>query len=142
MANWTATDVQTGAVETPKYVHVGAVAEIYSVAVTTSLALNDTITGPVLPAGCTLIDVILDCDDLDSNGSPAIKFDVGISGTAAKFISASTVGQAGGVQRSNVAGTTGYTPTSNTPVIAKVNTAAATAAAGTVRIGILYTASA
>jgi hypothetical protein len=140
MANTNATNVATSQVEAVKYVQTGVVTEIYSAAVTTSLAANDTITGPSIPANCTLLDVILDADDLDT-GTPAIKFDVGVSGTAAKFISASTVAQGGGVQHANVAGTVGYTPTSDTAVIAKVNTAAATAAAGTVRLAIVYTAS-
>lgn len=142
MANINATNVVTGAVENPKYIQSGVVTEIYSAAVTTSLALADTVTGPKIPANCTLLNVILDSDDLDTNGSPTIKWDVGISGTAAKFISASTVSQAGGIATANVAGTVGYTPTSDTAVIAKVNTAAATAAAGTIRIAIVYTASA
>ena len=140
MANINATNVVTGAVENPKYIQAGVITEIYSAAVTTSLALNDTVTGPKIPANCTLLNVILDSDDLDSGTS--IKWDVGISGTAAKFISASTVSQAGGIATANVAGTVGYTPTSDTAVIAKVNTAAGTAVAGTIRIAIVYTASA
>lgn len=140
MANINATNVVTGAVENPKYIQAGVITEIYSAAVTTSLAQNDTVTGPKIPANCTLLNVILDSDDLDSGTS--IKWDVGISGTAAKFISASTVSQAGGIATANVAGTVGYTPTSDTAVIAKVNTAAGTAVAGTIRIAIVYTASA
>jgi hypothetical protein len=85
--------------------------------------------------------VTIDCDQLDTNGSPTIKLNVGISGTAAKFISQSTVAQAGGIATASVAGTVGYSPTTNTPVIVTVQTAGATKAAGTIRIAVRYTAS-
>lgn len=111
-----------------------------SYAITAALALNDVIVGPSIPAGATLLGVRIDVPQLDTGGSPALKLDVGTSGTAAKFISASTVGQAGGIATASVAGTIGYQPTSNTPVQVKVNTGPATGAtSGTVVIAVTYT---
>lgn len=141
MATWTATNVLTGAVEKTKYVQIGVVTEIYSVALTTALALNDIITGPNIPAGCFLDNVKIDVGQLDSNGSPLITLDVGISGTAQKFLAASTVAQAGGIAGAAVAGTVGYSPTTDTAVLVKVHAAAATAKAGTIVISVTYTAS-
>lgn len=72
---------------------------------TAALAINDTIDMVKLPAGHVPVDLILDTDDLDSGGSPAIVLHVGLrkaDGTnddADAFIASSTVGQAGGVAR-------------------------------------------
>lgn len=141
MAVWQATNVLTGTIENPKYVEIGIITEIWKVALGTTLALNDTILGPVIPAGTYLDNVVIDTGQLDSNGSPAIVFKVGFTGTTAAFITGSTVGQAGGIQAANVAGTVGYTSTTNTTLLATISTAAATAKAGTFVMKVTYTAS-
>jgi hypothetical protein len=89
-----------------------AVTHRYYFAVTAAIAgaLNDIIELACIPAGCRVADMVLDADDLDSNGSPAIALDVGImSGTwgendgartcGNEFIAASNVAQAGGSVR-------------------------------------------
>lgn len=115
----------------------GVFAQIRKMAVTTSLANTDVITGPSIPAGCALVDVIVDCTDIDS--ATSFTFTVGISGTAAKFISTSTVGQATGIARMNVGAALGYLPTSDTPVILTVTATAGTPVAGTITIAVLCT---
>jgi hypothetical protein len=71
---------------------------------------TDVIEFGILPAGYVPMDAILAVEDLDSNGTPTITFDLGlISGTAGladnsrtcgnEAFAASTVGQAGGVAR-------------------------------------------
>ena len=139
MANTNATNVKTGSVPGVKSMPQHLICNTVTAAVTTALALNDTITGPSIPAGAYLIDVILMSTDLDTAGSPTITLDVGISGAATKFIAASTIGQTGGVAR--LGGTTGlgYSPTSDTPVIVTVSAAGTTKAAGTVVLSIVYT---
>lgn len=75
-----------------------------------TLALNDLVDLGPLPANHTVTDVILDSDDMDSGGSPALAFDVGImSGTVGdtvnartignEFFAASNIAQAGGIAR-------------------------------------------
>lgn len=78
---------------------------------TAALVLNDTIDMVKLPAGHVPVDLILDTDDLDTGGAPAIVLHVGLrkaDGTTDDpdaFIASSTVGQAGGMARlSAVAG--------------------------------------
>ena len=139
MANTNMTNVLTSAAPVVKSMPQGVISNICSAAVTTSLAANDTLTGPSIPAGAYLVDVLLMSTDLDTAGSPTITLDVGISGSAAKFISASTVGQTGGVARMGLTTGLGYSPTSDTPVIVTVNAAGTTKAAGTVTLAILYT---
>ncbi len=66
-----------------------------------------------IPSNCRVAEIVLDCDDLDSNGAPTVVFDVGIMSGAfgeesnartcgAEFFSGSNVAQAGGVARPTV----------------------------------------
>lgn len=75
-----------------------------------TLAVNDIIDMGLIPALSKVVDVIVECDDLDSGGSPTLAFDVGvITGTPGdavsvrtcgnEFFAASNVAQAGGVAR-------------------------------------------
>ncbi|CAB4134893.1 hypothetical protein UFOVP275_30 [uncultured Caudovirales phage] len=54
---------------------------------------NDIVDIGTLPAYHTVSDVIIDTDDMDSNGTPLISLDVGmLSGTVGDVISARTMG--------------------------------------------------
>lgn len=106
------TDYAKGGVLAPTPANAGEIVS-YRAAIdlaTGDLTLNNIIEMGPLPAGCDAVDVILDSDDLDTDGTPAITIDVGImSGSfgvndggrtcGAEFFSASTVAQAGGVAR-------------------------------------------
>lgn len=80
-----------------------------TIALTANPTANDIAEMVMLPAGCRVIDMILDSDDLDSDGTPAITMDVGIMsgefGTSGartcgdEFFTAATVGQTGAVAR-------------------------------------------
>lgn len=139
MGTVTATNVATGAVEEVKYIETKTMSEIYSAATTTALAITDTIVGPSLPAGTFLWDVVVDWTDVDSAAS--FTWTAGISGTLAKFISTSTVGQAAGIAHMNVGGNLGYSPAADTPVLVTITATAGTPVAGTCRISLIYTAS-
>ena len=140
MGTVTMTDVLSGAVEKVKYVEIANVTEIYSAAVSTALASGDLLIGPSIPAGCYLVDVILSQTAIDSASSPALTATVGISGTLAKFISTTTIGAAV-VTHMNVGGVLGYAPTVDTPVEIAITNTAGTAVAGTITLGLVYTAS-
>lgn len=109
---------------------------------TPTLHTNDTITMATIPAGVTVLQVLLDCDSLDSNGSPTIKLNVGDAGNTSRYISQTTIAQAGGYQVPNVNGGTGYSPTVNTPLLVTVQTGATgtVPASATCRVSISYTA--
>lgn len=75
-----------------------------------TLALNDVVDLGPLPANHTVTDVIIDADDMDTGGSPALAFDIGVmSGTVGdtvnsrtignEFFAASNIAQTGGVSR-------------------------------------------
>lgn len=59
-----------------------------------TLAVGDIIDLGPIPANTRVVDVVIDSDDLDSNASPTITFDVGVmSGTVGDTVSARTCGQ-------------------------------------------------
>lgn len=111
-----------------------------------ALVINDTIDFAKIPAGHVPVDVILDSDDLDAGGAPAVVLQVGLrtaDGTTDDpdaFIKDSTVGQAGGVARANVA--TAFRIGSHTDdrnVYLTVSTAPATSAtSGKIGVTVLY----
>lgn len=115
-------------------------------------AAGDIIEMAPIPRGCTVVDMILDSDDLDTDGTPAITMDVGImSGVfgdtaqdrtiGAEFFSGSTVGQAGGLVRPTLK-TAQRVAASDTErsIGIKIGTAADAGAAGTVGLTIFYAA--
>ena len=87
-----------------------------SFAVTAAIAeaSGDIIEMIGLPPGCEVVDFIVDSDDLDSDGTPAILLDMGIMSGAwqdndatrtcdDEFLDGSNVAQAGGVVRPTLA---------------------------------------
>jgi len=69
-------------------------------ALAAALILADTIGLCKLPAGHVPVDFILDSDDLDTDGTPAMVVDVGvIGGDVDALIDGSAVCQAGGLAR-------------------------------------------
>jgi hypothetical protein len=94
----------------------------------------------ILPVGCIPLDFTVIADDLDTGGTPAIVFDAGGINSAEDdidqdYISASTVAQGGGVARATLFPIVAPLATEKLFGI-HITTAAATAAAGTIR-GIL-----
>ena len=141
MATWQGVNVNTGQTELPKFDATGVTAAAYVASLTTALANGDVILGPVVPAGVFLMDVKVDVQQLDSNGSPTITFEAGTAATAGQFIATgNTTAQAGGIQAANVAGTIGTTFSVPTAIQVTITHAAATAKAGKMVIAALYTA--
>lgn len=74
-----------------------------------TLAVGDIIDMGIIPANTTVTDLLIDSDDLDSNVSPALAYDVGVlSGTpgdtgtrtcGTEFFAATTASQAAAVTR-------------------------------------------
>lgn len=114
------------------------------------LTLGQIIEMGPLPAGCDLVDAILDSDDLDSNGAPTITLDCGIMSGAAgvvdagrtvgtELLAASTVAQAGGLVRPTAKGAARVARSDTDRGIGiKIAAAPATAQAGTVGMTVIY----
>jgi hypothetical protein len=110
-----------------------------SFALTAALAINDTIALFSLPPRARVTGGFIKSDDLDSNGSPTITYNVGITGTANLFWAASTAGQAGTVDRNMAATGMDYITTAKTPVFLTVLAGPATAVAtGNIVVVIEY----
>lgn len=109
---------------------------------------GDIIDLGILPAYHTISDAILICDDLDTNGAPAMALDVGImSGTPGDTITArtcdavifsgATTAQAGGVARPTLKTAFNILPVEyDRSIGVKIATQAATAAAGRIRLRV------
>lgn len=122
----------------------GATTFRFAMAVPTTVQANDILELARIPGGCRVTEIVLDSDDLDSDGTPAITLDVGImSGNwgdpsqsrtcGAEFFSASNVGQAGGVARPTLASAYRQNAADNDRSIGvKIGTVADAAQAGSV----------
>ena len=80
----------------------GTVSDFYTLG--TYVLENDVFHIVKVPAGATVLDVILECFDFDADVSPTMTFSVGYTGALKAFIDESVVPQAGGVARLSVPG--------------------------------------
>lgn len=107
--------------------------------ISAALVVNDVIQMVKVPAGATVLNVILQTDDLDTNGSPAIVLDVGDGTNTDLYIDGSTIGQAGGIEYMNVNTALGNTYTSEDTIDILVQVAPATGAtSGTLTLTVIY----
>ena len=109
------------------------------VAFTGTITTADSATICNLPVGAIVIGATLEADDLDTGGSPTITLNVGDAGSANRYFAASTVAQTGAAAAATAA--TGLLSTvteGNTAVRVAVAANAATSAAGSVRLAIMY----
>ena len=112
-------------------------------------AAGDILELALIPNGTRVVDVILDSDDLDTNGAPTLTMDVGLmSGDfgeengartcGAEFFAASTLGQAGGVARPTLKTAFRTTKSNKDRAIGvKFPAAAATFAAGVIGLTVI-----
>lgn len=147
-------DYLTGVKPVPTPAGGEVVATRFSLTLATGdLALNDIGAVGVLPAGCIPVGLLVDSDDLDSNGTPTVAMSVGILNAAEDALSTAaadggavwgsglTVAQAGGqVQVLGKALSRVSASQSDRKIGALVSTAAATAAAGEIGLTLLYRA--
>lgn len=102
---------------------------------TTDLALNATVALFTVPAGFVVTSISATVPDLDT-GTPALTFDIGDAGVADRLIAAATTGQAGGTTTTLASTGLLYQYLAETEIVWKTHAAAATAAAGTVKVRI------
>lgn len=106
--------------------------------ISAALVLNDVIEMVNVPKGARILELILETDDLDTNGAPAIVLDVGDGSSTARFIDGSTIGQAGGLDR--LGSNLGYRYTAADTIDVLVQVAPATGAtSGTIKLAVCYT---
>jgi hypothetical protein len=111
---------------------------IATVTCTAAPSTADTINFFDLPPSARILYAMLIASDMDTNGSPALALNVGDSGSASRLFSASTVGQAGTASAATATTGLGYLTTAKTRITGVASTNAATGAAGTVTLIVLY----
>lgn len=106
---------------------------------TGELELADVITFGHVPKGAVYVGGYIATDDLDSNVTPLVDLLVGDSTDPDGLQATGTVGQAAGITTlSGTHITNAYTTTQDEAISVTVGAAAATAAAGTIRVVVYY----
>jgi len=110
---------------------------------TTKLIINDVIQMCKVPAGATVVEVVLSCDDLDTSATPAAVLAVGDGDDVDRYIKDSTIGQTGGTVRLGsgivIADCLGYEYTAADTIDVKITTAPAAGGTGTITLAVFYT---
>jgi hypothetical protein len=109
-----------------------------TVACTAAPSTSDTLNFFDLPAGARVVLAVLESDDMDTNGTPTLALNIGDAGSASRYFSASTVGQAGTLSSAIATAGAGFSNTAKTRVTGTASTNAATGAAGNVYLTMLY----
>ncbi len=113
-----------------------SVSGTYAIAAT--LLTGDVIHMVKIPAGATVLDLILDAGDMDAAAS--LTLSVGYTGALEAFISQSTVGQAGGIARlSVVGGTQKAFAAEDTIQVSATAGAGGADTSGTIKLTVFYT---
>lgn len=108
-----------------------------SYTVTANLALNDVIQMVPVPLGAVITGVTLSSTDLDSGA--ALVYDVGDGNDTDRHITATSIGQAGGVASTMALTGYGYTYTVDDTIDVLVKTApAGGVASGTITLKVSY----
>lgn len=116
------------------------IVDIAIVAMTTAMLDNvdDEVGLMWVPAGAVITGIAVSATDMDTNGTPALAFDIGDDADEDRLMVATQVGRAGTVDQAIARTGLGYKYNTRTRLKAYVQTAAATAAAGTLTVVIRY----
>lgn len=116
------------------HIGLGPVCLYASITTTAALTTADVLNAFVAPKGFRVFGATLVSTDIDTSVSPTIALNVGDSGSATRFFSASNVGQAGTAATATAATGLGYLFPADTLVTIVPSANAATGAAGTVQL--------
>lgn len=109
-----------------------------TVSCTAAPSTTDTLNFFRLPAGARVLLAVLEATDMDTNVSPSLTLNIGDSGSAARYFSASTVAQAGTLSSAIATAGHGHKYTQRTVITGVAQANAATGAAGTVTLTMFY----
>lgn len=110
------------------------------VTTTAALIINDNGNFGWLPPHAVVLGGFLKASAMDTDGSPTLTIDIGVTGSAQKFWAASTIAKAGGVDSTMAVAGRGYKNTTGAKqaITWLAHAAAATGAAGTLELHISY----
>jgi hypothetical protein len=107
-------------------------------ALAANVTADDIIELIKVPRGARIQEVVMTITDMDTHGSPTLAFEVGDGGDTDRFITSSALGTTGGTVRINSLVGLNYQYTADDTIDIKWNTAAATFAAGSFSIVVMY----
>jgi len=119
----------------PAQVVLSAYAEV---ACSAAPSTADTINFFYLPAGARVLHAYLESTDMDTGGSPSLALNIGDSVDPDRLFAASTVGQTGAASSAMAVTGLGYKYTAKTLITGTASTNAATGAAGTLYLSVMY----
>jgi len=108
-----------------------------TVTCTAAPSTSDTLNFFRLPAGARVLLAVLEATDMDTAG-PTLTLNIGDSGSAARYFSASTVAQAGTLSTAIATAGHGYKYTQRTVITGTAQADATTPAAGSVTLTMFY----
>lgn len=98
---------------------------------TTDLAVGKTTAAFVVPRGFIVTGIIAVASDMDTNGTPTLTLSVGDAASGTRYLSGSTIGQAGTSTQTLASTGLLFEHTADTEIVITATAGAATAAAGT-----------
>lgn len=110
----------------------------FKVTISAALTTSDAIEFGYLPIYARVIDAWVKATDMDTNGTPTLAFNIGDAGDVDRLFAATTAGQAAGVTRMSATTGFGHRYDAETLITGAPSTNAATGAAGTLELCILY----
>jgi hypothetical protein len=110
----------------------------FPITISAALTTDDVLRFGYLPKYARVVDALLEATDMDTNGTPTLAFNIGDSGDVDRLFAATTAGQAAGVTRMSAATGFGHRYDAATLITGAPSTNAATGAAGTLALTILY----
>jgi len=118
----------------------GVIAVVSKYTQAAAYVINDVIQMVKVPKGAVILDVALSCEDLDTHATPTIVLEVGDGEDTDRYITGSTIGQAGGLASLARYNGHGYQYTANDTIDVKVTTAPATGTTDkSIMLTVLYT---
>jgi hypothetical protein len=108
----------------------------WEVVLTTAAANADIFNFGVVPKGFRVLGATIESTDIDTNGSPTVTINVGDSGSATRYFSGATVGQAGTASVASAVAGLHYLNTDDTLITGVIAAGPATGATGSVYLSI------
>ena len=112
------------------------IAFYWEVSITANAANGDIFNFGTVPKGFRVLGATIEATDIDTNGSPTAAINVGDSGSASRYFSGATVGQAGTASVASAVAGLHYLNTDDTLIVGTIATGPATGTTGTVYLSM------
>ena len=108
----------------------------WEVPITANAANGDIFNFGTVPKGFRVLGATLEATDIDTNVSPTVTINVGDAGSATRYFSASTVGQAGTASVASAVAGLHFINTDDTLIVGTIPTGPATGTTGSIYLSI------